>query len=135
MRMKRRSPSFLDGIYSSITRRWSKLYPYITKWAPWLVYLGVFFGLASGVVNVMVETARLGRVEAVIIPSRSLQTWAEVVINFLVLVLGSFGIYLMYQGGRRRIGRRTSELYITSGLVFLAIAILIGFSLLAEKGF
>lgn len=135
MRMKRRSPSFLDGIYSSITRRWSKLYPYITKWAPWLVYLGVFFGLASGVVNVMVETARLGRVEAVIIPSRSLQTWAEVVINFLVLVLGSFGIYLMYQGGRRRIGRRTSELYIASGLVFLAIAILIGFSLLAEKGF
>ncbi|MEM4297824.1 MAG: hypothetical protein QW815_05600 [Nitrososphaerota archaeon] len=127
----RRLRSSFYGLYS----RWVKLYPYIKRWAPWLLYLVIFYTLASGVVNVMVETARLGVMEAIILRTKILQTWTEVVINFLMMIIGSWGVYLMYQGGRRRVVGRASEVYIGFGLLLLVIAIALGFSILAEKGF
>ena len=62
-----------------------------------VLYLVAFFAFASGLVNSIIEGA--GSREF-IIPSRSVQTIGETIVIVMILFMGMFGAYLLYNSGK-----------------------------------
>src|SRR4029079_6566455 len=66
-------------------------------WIVAVAYLALFFALASGMINAIVE----GRnIKGFILPTRSVQTIGETVVTTLVLFMGMAGALMLYQSGR-----------------------------------
>ena len=62
-----------------------------------VVYLVAFFAFASGLVNSIIEGARSRQF---IIESRSIQTVGETIVIVVILFMGMFGAYLLYNSGK-----------------------------------
>jgi hypothetical protein len=135
MDLKKHSFSFDRFLRGHTPRFLERFYPVLQRRGLQIVYLVLLFGLASGVVNAILEGSKPIYINALILPGRSAQTWSEVVINFFTMALGTLGIYIIYQSGKQRIRRRATEQYLGLGLLLLILAVLMGFAVLAEKGF
>jgi hypothetical protein len=95
-----------------------------------IAYLVVFFALASGMVNAIIEGGSRG--EAFILPSRSVQTSGETVVITLLLFIGMAGTFLLYESGRS-LDPRAQKAMLISGFGAMGVALLIGFMLVSVK--
>jgi len=92
----------------------------------WLVaaaYLVLFFALASGLVNAVIEGKGI---RAIIVPSRSVQTVGETVVITLILFIGMAGAFMLYQSGRS-VNPKVQQALLISGFGIMGIALLLGF--------
>lgn len=94
-----------------------------------IAYLVVFFALASGMVNAIIEGGSSG---AFILPSRSVQTSGETVVITLLLFIGMVGTFLLYESGRS-LDPRAQKAMLISGFGAMGVALLIGFMLVSVK--
>ena len=62
-----------------------------------VIYLVAFFAFASGLVNSIIEGARSRQF---IIESESVQTVGETIVIVMILFMGMFGAYLLYNSGK-----------------------------------
>ncbi len=98
----------------------------------WLVaaaYLALFFALASGLVNAVVEGKGI---RALIVPSRSVQTIGETVVTTMILFIGMAGAFMLYQSGRSP-NPKAQQVLMISGFGVIGIALLLGYILIGVK--
>jgi hypothetical protein len=95
-----------------------------------IVYLAVFFALASGLVNAIIEGANARG--AFILPSRSVQTIGETVVITFILFMGMGGALLLYQSGKST-SSKTQHAFLVTGFGIIGIALLIGYMLVNVK--
>jgi hypothetical protein len=100
---------------------------YITIGA--VVYLVIFFAFASGLVNSIIEGSKA---RAIVVPSRSVQSIGETIVTVMILFMGMVGIYLLSQVGKAA-SMRNQWVFVTSGFVTVAIALVLGYNLVQLK--
>ncbi|HXG07204.1 MAG TPA: hypothetical protein VNI77_07765 [Nitrososphaera sp.] len=98
-------------------------------WIAAVAYLSIFFALASGMINAIIEGRDL---VGFVLPTRSVQTVGETVVITLVLFIGMAGAYMLYHSGRSPNPKVQTALLI-SGFGILGIALLVGFILVNVK--
>jgi hypothetical protein len=121
---------FIDNnllMYPSMHRRSSKLVLIAA-----VAYLVVFFALASGLFNSIIEGSRRGT-SSFILPSRSVQTIGETIVTMMILFMGMVGAFLLYRSGKA-ITPKTQEGLLAAGFTVLMISLMIGFTLINFKG-
>jgi hypothetical protein len=94
-----------------------------------VLYLVAIFAFASGLVNSIIEGARSGEF---IIPSRSVQTIGETIVIVMILFMGMFGAYLLYNSGKAA-SAKSQWAFMTGGFTVLTIALIVGFSIVKIK--
>jgi hypothetical protein len=92
-------------------------------------YLVVFFALASGVVNSLIEGVGT---RAFIIPTRSVQSIGETVAITFILFVGLAGIMLLYQAAKAN-AARTQRALLASGFAVLLGGLFLGYLLVSLK--
>ena len=97
-----------------------------------IVYIITFFALASGLINALIEGAAASS-QAFILPTRSAQTLAEMVVLVFILFIGMGGAILMHRAGQSRT-TKTQGTFLASGSALIAISLLLGFTLVNLKG-
>jgi hypothetical protein len=115
-------------MYPSMHRRSSKLVLIAA-----VAYLVVFFALASGLFNSIIEGSRHGSTSSFILPSRSVQTIGETIVTMMILFMGMVGAFLLYRSGKA-ITPKTQEGLLAAGFTVLMISLMIGFTLINFKG-
>jgi hypothetical protein len=94
-----------------------------------VAYLAVFFALASGLVNALIE----GRnISAFIVPTRTVQTAGETVVVTLLLFIGMGGAFMLYESGKS-LNPKAQQALMISGFGAIGITLLIGFMLVGVK--
>jgi hypothetical protein len=97
-----------------------------------IIYLLVFFALASGIINAMIEGAAAGA-GAFILPTRSAQTLGETIVLVFILFIGMGGAIMLYRAGS--VGTtKTQGAFLASGFALIAISTMLGFTLVNLKG-
>jgi hypothetical protein len=94
-----------------------------------VIYLAVFFALASGLVNSIIEGRNL---KTFIVASRSVQTIGETVVMTMILFMGMGGVFLLYQAGKSQ-GVKAQQGLLVGGFGVLGVAMLIGYYLVSAK--
>ena len=94
-----------------------------------VLYLVAFFAFASGLVNSIIEGARSGEF---IVPSRSVQTIGETIVIVMILFMGMFGAYLLYNSGKAATSK-SQWAFLTGGFTLLTIALVVGFHIVKIK--
>jgi hypothetical protein len=98
-------------------------------WIVAVAYLALFFALASGMINSIVEGRNL---TGFILPTRSVQTIGETVVTTLILFMGMAGAFMLYQSGRSP-NPKVQQALLISGFGVIGIALLVGFILVNAK--
>ena len=96
-----------------------------------IVYMLALFILFAGIINALLEGLSFSNY--IIIPSFRVQSLVETFLNFLAIIIGTSGIYLMYLGGKRT-GKKAPSLYVISGWIILSISVLIWLFIISTKG-
>lgn len=95
-----------------------------------IAYLVVFFALASGMFNAIIEGGRGAR--SFIIPSRSVQTIGETIVTTMILFMGMGGTFLLYKSGKA-ITPKSQEGLLAAGFAVIGISLMLGFRLIYVK--
>src|SRR5256714_3136241 len=95
-----------------------------------IAYLVVFFTLASGLFNAIIEGGRGAR--SFIIPSRSVQTIGETIVTTMILFMGMAGAFLLYRSGKA-VNPKTQGGLLAAGFTIIGIALILGFRLVGIK--
>jgi hypothetical protein len=95
-----------------------------------IAYLVLFFALASGLFNAIIEGGRGAR--SFIIPSRSVQTIGETIVTTMILFMGMAGAFLLYKSGRTNT-IKSQEGLLAAGFAVLGISLMLGFRLIYFK--
>ncbi|MGI8719290.1 MAG: hypothetical protein ACR2KF_02085, partial [Nitrososphaeraceae archaeon] len=82
-----------------------------------------------GVVNSIIEGARSRQF---IIESRSIQTVGETIVIVVILFIGMFGAYLLYNSGKAATPKNQWA-YLGSGFIVLTIALMVAFFIVKIK--
>jgi len=98
-----------------------------------LIYITVFFTFTAGVVNGLLEGTNERVQRFMIYPGRGIQTPSETFAYLFAFILGTIGVYLVYQGGRQTVRRRISDFYITLGFTVLLVALALTYYILSFK--
>ncbi|MEM2873778.1 MAG: hypothetical protein QXD82_06405 [Nitrososphaerales archaeon] len=100
-----------------------------------IAYMIALLILFAGIINALLElgTVRQYFSDLSIIRSFRIQSFMDTFLNFLVVSVGTLGIYLMYLGGRKT-GTKAPSLYVISGLTVLIMSALIFWFILSYKG-
>ena len=98
-------------------------------WIVAVAYLTIFFALASGMINSLIEGRGINRF---MIPSRSAQTIGETVVITLILFMGMAGAFMLYNSGRSA-NPKVQKALLIAGFGVLGIALLLGFILVGVK--
>jgi hypothetical protein len=98
-------------------------------WIVAVAYLALFFSLASGMINAIIEGEALG---GFVLPSRSAQTIGETVVVTLILFIGMIGTFMLYHSGRST-KPKVQQALLIAGFGVLGIALLLGFILVSVK--
>lgn len=94
-----------------------------------VIYLAIFFALASGLVNSIIE----GRnIKTFIANSRSVQTIGETVVMTMILFMGMGGVFLLYQAGKTA-SLRSQQGLLIGGFGILGVALMVGYLLISAK--
>src|SRR5678815_3108242 len=120
------NPSTISLIIIHNTSNWmlTSTSKYIT--IATVLYLVAFFFFASGLVNSIIEG---GRSKGIIIPSRSVQTIGETTVIVVILFMGMFGAYLLYNSGKAA-SSKSQWSFLIGGFTVLIIALIVGFSII-----
>ncbi len=94
-----------------------------------VAYLAVFFTLASGLINSLIEGKGI---RAFIVPTRTVQTTGETIVVTLLLFIGMGGAFMLYESGKS-LNLRAQRALMISGFGAIGIALLIGFMLISVK--
>jgi hypothetical protein len=94
-----------------------------------VAYLAVFFTLASGLINSLIEGKNI---RAFIVPTRTVQTTGETIVVTLLLFIGMGGAFMLYESGKS-LNPRAQRALMVSGFGAMGIALLIGFMLIDVK--
>ena len=94
-----------------------------------VLYLVAFFAFASGLVNSIIEGARS---REFVIPSRSVQTIGETIVIVMILFMGMFGAYLLYNSGKAA-STKSQWAFMIGGFTVLTVALIVGFSIVKIK--
>jgi hypothetical protein len=123
------NPSTISLIIIHNTSNWmlTSTSKYIT--IATVLYLVAFFAFASGLVNSIIEG---GRSKGIIIPSRSVQTIGETTVIVVILFMGMFGAYLLYNSGKAA-SSKSQWSFLIGGFTVLIIALTVGFSIIKIK--
>jgi hypothetical protein len=123
------NPSTISLIIIHNTSNWmlTSTSKYIT--IATVLYLVAFFAFASGLVNSIIEG---GRSKGIIIPSRSVQTIGETTVIVVILFMGMFGAYLLYNSGKTA-SSKSQWSFLIGGFTVLIIALTVGFSIIKIK--
>ncbi|MCP8309208.1 MAG: hypothetical protein H3Z53_10735 [archaeon] len=95
-----------------------------------IAYMIALLVLFAGIINALLEGQAYSGY--IIIPSFRIQSPIETSLNFLAIMIGTLGIYLMHLGGRKT-GKTAPSLYVVSGLTILIIGVLIWLFIIGEK--
>jgi hypothetical protein len=98
-------------------------------WIVAVAYLTIFFALASGMINALIEGRGINRF---MIPSRSAQTIGETVVITLILFMGMAGAFMLYNSGRSA-NPKVQKVLLIAGFGVLGVALLLGFILVGVK--
>jgi len=98
-------------------------------WVVAIAYLALFFALASGMINAIIEGRNLN---GFILPSRSAQTIGETVVVTLVLFIGMMGAFMLYHSGKAA-NPKVQQALLIAGFGVIGIALLLGFILVNVK--
>ena len=96
------------------------------------IYLLVFFALASGIINALIEGAAAGS-KAFILPTRSAQTFGETIVLVFILFIGMGGAIMLHRAGKV-LTTKTQGAFLASGFALIAISMMLGFTLVNLKG-
>jgi hypothetical protein len=97
-----------------------------------IIYLMVFFALASGIFNAILEGSAAGS-KAFILPTRSAQTLGETIVLVFILFIGMGGAFMLYRAGKV-LTAKTQGAFLVSGFALIAISLMLGFTLVNLKG-
>lgn len=97
-----------------------------------IIYLMVFFALASGIINAIIEGGAVGS-KAFILPTRSAQTLGETIVLIFILSIGMGGAIMLYRAGTAGT-TKTQGVSLASGFALIAISLMLGFTLVNLKG-
>jgi hypothetical protein len=97
-----------------------------------VIYLIVFFALASGIFNAILEGVAAGS-GAFILPTRSAQTLTETIVMIFILFIGIGGAIILYRAGKTGTSK-TQGAFLVSGFALIAISLMLGFTLVNLKG-
>lgn len=97
-----------------------------------VIYLVVFFALASGIFNAIIEGVATGS-GAFILPTRSAQTLIETIVMIFILFIGMGGAIIIYRAGKAGTSK-TQGAFLVSGFALIAISLMLGFTLVNLKG-
>jgi hypothetical protein len=97
-----------------------------------ILYIITLIALSSGIINVVLEGGRAGVYRAILATTTSVQSPTETVINILTLILGTAGVYLIYQSGRQ-IRPRLANFYLLAGILIIVLALIMGLYIIAAK--
>ena len=103
-----------------------------TRGVEW-IYLLVLFLLAGGVINAIGNAGQIGIGSAPIVPSPNAQNVTETFIMLFIYIIGALGAYAIYLSARQTIRARSSEMFFFGGIVFMLLAISIGYFILSIK--
>ena len=92
----------------------------------------VFFALASGIINALMEGAAAGS-QAFILPTRSAQMFGETIVLVSILFIGMGGTIMFYKVGQS-LTTKTKGAFLASGFALIAISLMLGFTLVNRKG-
>jgi hypothetical protein len=98
-------------------------------WIVAVAYLAMFFALASGMINALIEGAGINRF---MVQSRSVQTVGETVVITLILFIGMAGALMLYQSGRTP-NPKVQKVLLMAGFGVLGISLLLGFIIVQVK--
>src|SRR5919205_1922573 len=98
-------------------------------WIVAVAYLAMFFALASGMINALIEGAGINRF---MVQSRSVQTVGETVVITLILFIGMAGAFMLYQSGRTP-NPKVQKVLLMAGFGVLGISLLLGFIIVQVK--
>ena len=98
-------------------------------WLVAIAYLAIFFALASGLINAIIEGAGINRF---LVTSRSVQTIGETMVITLVLFIGMMGTFMVYQAGRSP-NPKVQKALLLFGFGVLAVDLLLGFIIVDFK--
>lgn len=97
-----------------------------------VIYLVVFFALASGIFNAIIEGVGAGS-RAFILPTRSAQTLVETIVMTFILFIGMGGAIILYRAGKAGTSK-TQVAFLVSGFALITISLMLGFTLVNLKG-
>jgi hypothetical protein len=97
-----------------------------------IIYLLVFFALASGIINALIEGAAAGS-KAFILPTRSAQTFGETIVLVFILFIGMGGAIMLHRAGKV-LTTKNQGAFLVSGFALIAISMMLGFTLVNLKG-
>ena len=98
-------------------------------WVVAVGYLALFFALASGVINAIIEG---GALSGYILPTRSAQTIGESVVVTLILFIGMAGVFMLYNSCKSP-NPKVQQALLIAGFGVLGIALLLGFIVVNVK--
>jgi hypothetical protein len=98
-------------------------------WIVAVAYLAMFFALASGMINALIEGAGINRF---MVQSRSVQTVGETVVITLILFIGMAGALMLYQSGRSP-NPKVQKVLLMAGFGVLGISLILGFIIVQVK--
>ncbi|MEM3437673.1 MAG: hypothetical protein QXP55_03950 [Nitrososphaerales archaeon] len=98
-----------------------------------MAYLLALLVLFAGIINALLEMETVGNYGLSIIRSFRIQSFMDTFLNFLLISIGTLGVYLMYIGGRKT-GTRTPSLYVLSGLIIIILSVFILLFIIGYKG-
>lgn len=98
-----------------------------------LVYFLALFLLMAGVINAIGNASQAGINLETIVPNSSAQNTTETFIMLFGYIAGSLGAYALYLSGRQTIRARSAEMFFVGGIAFVAVAMWLGYYVLALK--
>lgn len=108
-----------SGLFSELRRRWMEI----------LYIIGIVL-MTSGIVSAIIQPVNMGYV---IFPSSGGQSATETVVDALIVIIGSIGVYMSYLSGRQTTKPRMVNFFLVIGVLLIAIAMYIGVYVLTQK--
>ncbi|MEM3451416.1 MAG: hypothetical protein QW830_03305 [Nitrososphaerales archaeon] len=100
-----------------------------------MAYLFTLLFLFAGIINALLEIETVSKYssEWSLVRSFGIQSFIDTFLNFLLISIGTLGVYLMYIGGRKT-GTRIPSLYVLSGIIIIILNMFILLFIISYKG-
>ncbi|MEM3383172.1 MAG: hypothetical protein QXL52_03050 [Nitrososphaerales archaeon] len=100
-----------------------------------MAYLFTLLFLFAGIINALLEIETVSKYssEWSLVRSFGIQSFMDTFLNFLLISIGTLGVYLMYIGGRKT-GTRIPSLYVLSGIIIIILNMFILLFIISYKG-
>jgi hypothetical protein len=98
------------------------------------IYLLALYLLVAGLINAISSAGEAGINLSPIVANPDAQNVTETIIIMFGYIIGSLGAYALYLSGRQTIRARSAEMFFVGGMALIAIAMTVGYYILALTG-